>query len=203
MTQLDFFDQIESNKGLPADILEYRPAIFTAAESAVLMEKFIREMPWQQRTVQMYGKEVITPRLTVWYGDPTLTYPLTGYESNPLNWTPELLMVKERIESLAGVTFDGVLLNYYRDGNDSVAWHSDNDGIPGKNRVVASVSLGQPRNFDIRKTDDHSHKHSVLLENGSYILMKGDFQDQWQHRIAKSTKPMKPRINLTFRILRY
>jgi alkylated DNA repair dioxygenase AlkB len=202
MTQLNFFEQIVPNKGLPPDILEYRTGIFNAAESATLMEKFIREMPWRQRIVQMYGKEVITPRLTVWCGDPEITYPLTGYEADPILWTPELLMIKERIEPLAGVVFNGVLLNYYRDGNDSVAWHSDNDGVPGKNRIVASVSFGQARNFDVRKTNDHATKYSVTLESGSYLLMKGDFQDQWQHRIAKSTKPMKPRINLTFRQLK-
>lgn len=202
MTQLNFFDQLVPNKGLPTDILEYRPGIFSAEESAGLMEKFIREVPWQQRVVQMYGKEVITPRLTAWYGDPQLYYPLTGYEANPLDWTPDLLGIKQRVESLAGVSFHGVLLNYYRDGSDSVAWHSDNDGVPGKNRIVASVSFGQARNFDVRRINDHSIKHAVLLENGSYILMKGNFQDQWEHRIAKSTKPMRPRINLTFRIIK-
>jgi alkylated DNA repair dioxygenase AlkB len=110
-------------------------------------------------------------------------------------------MIKNRIEPIAGVKFNSVLLNYYRDGNDSVSWHSDDDGIPGRNRIVASVSFGQERNFDIRNKKDYSKKHTVLLENGSYLLMKGDFQQQWQHRIAKSNKPMKARINLTFRIM--
>jgi alkylated DNA repair dioxygenase AlkB len=202
MTQLNFFDTLVPNKGLPVDVLDYRPGLFDTRESAQLLEKFIREMPWQQRIVMMYGKEVITPRLTVWYGDPDKEYPLSGYEVNRLEWTPELLLIKDRVEPLAGVTFNGVLLNYYRDGNDSVSWHSDNDGIPGKNRTVASVSLGQSRRFDIRNTNDHSIKYSVELENGSYLLMKGDFQDRWEHRIAKSVKPMKPRVNLTFRVLK-
>jgi alkylated DNA repair dioxygenase AlkB len=201
MTQLNFFEEPIPNNGLPTDILDYRPGLFDLVESAFFMEKFIREVPWQQRTVKMYGKEIVTPRLTAWFSDPADSYPLTAYEADPFPWTPELLLIKERVEALAGIAFTGVLLNYYRNGNDSVAWHSDNDGIAGKNRIVASVSFGQARNFDIRKTDDHSIKYSVLLENGSYLLMKGDLQEQWQHRIAKSARPMKPRVNLTFRVL--
>ena len=202
ISQLNIFDPILPDRGLPADIMDYRPGIFDAAESEYLMEKFIRETPWQQRVVQMYGKEVITPRLTAWFGAPDIDYPLSGYTANPFPFTEELLMIKNRIEPLAAVRFNGVLLNYYRDGNDSVAWHSDNDGVPGKNRIVASVSFGQVRRFDVRMIADHSKKYSVELGNGSYLLMKGDFQDRWEHRVAKSTRPMRPRINLTFRILK-
>jgi alkylated DNA repair dioxygenase AlkB len=200
--QLNFFDQPGTNGGLPSDIIDYRPGIFSPGESARLLDIFIREMPWQQRIVHMYGKQILTPRLTVWAADPQTNYPLSGYEANPIEWTPELLLIKSRIEALAGISFNGVLLNYYRDGSDSVAWHTDNDGIPGKNRLVASVSFGQARIFDFRKMMDHSVKYSIALENGSYLFMKGEFQDKWQHRIAKSTKPMKPRINLTFRVLK-
>jgi len=95
------------------------------------------------------------------------------------------------------------LLNYYRDGNDSVAWHSDNEDELGKHPVVASVTFGQVRSFDIRNKKDHSQKYSVKLEDGSYLLMKGDLQENWEHRIPKSTKPMKERVNLTFRVIHH
>jgi alkylated DNA repair dioxygenase AlkB len=202
MNQLNLFGKIEQKVTVPPDLLDYRRGIFTEAESNKLMQKFIAEMPWQRKSVLMYGKEVVTPRLTVWYGDPDVDYSLSENKTYPLPWTDELLMIKNRIEPLAGYRFNTVLLNYYRDGNDSVSWHSDNDGVPGKNRIVSSVSFGQERLFDIRLKADHSQKDSVLLENGSYLLMKGNFQEEWQHRIAKSTRPMQPRVNLTFRILK-
>jgi alkylated DNA repair dioxygenase AlkB len=94
-----------------------------------------------------------------------------------------------------------VLLNYYRDGNDSVAWHSDKESIMGSQPVIASVSFGQVRSFDIRNKADHNEKYSIRLEHGSFLLMKSGLQEQWEHRIAKSTKPMKARINLTFRLV--
>jgi alkylated DNA repair dioxygenase AlkB len=199
MAQLTLFNETGQNPVFPTDLLDYKPGLFDEAESHSFLQKFITEMPWQQRSVLMYGKEVVTPRLTVWLGDPDADYSVSGSGTHPLPWTEELLIIKNRIEPLAGVSFNTVLLNYYRNGNDSVSWHSDNDGIPGRNRIVASVSFGQARIFDIRNNADHTVKYSVLLEDGSYLLMKGDFQEKWQHRIAKSPKPLNPRVNLTFR----
>jgi alkylated DNA repair dioxygenase AlkB len=201
MSQLSFFDDPATDNRPPLHLLDYRPAIFSSDESLDYLETFIRETPWVQRTAQLYGKEVITPRLTAFYGDPAATFSRSDQIKNPLPWTPQLSAIKSRIEPLARVSFNAVLLNYYRDGNDSVAWHSDNDGIPGRNRIVASVSFGQPRKFDVRKTNDHGQKYSIELASGSYLLMHGEFQDQWEHRIAKSAKPMRPRVNLTFRML--
>jgi alkylated DNA repair dioxygenase AlkB len=201
MSQLTLFSETAQGGGFPHDLLDYRPQLFDEEEGRFLLQKFIAGMPWEQRKVMMYGKEVVTPRLTAWFGNPATDYSVRGEGSYPLPWTDELMMIRQRIEPLAGVSFDTVLLNYYRDGNDSVAWHTDNDGIPGRNRIVASISFGQPRVFDFRRMNDHAVKYSLLLEDGSYLLMKGEFQDKWQHRIAKSTKPLKPRVNLTFRLL--
>jgi len=201
MEQLSFFGEAGQSTGLQTNLLDYRPDIFTMQESDYLLHKFIATMPWQQKVMRMYNKEVITPRLTVWVGDLGANYAYSGEKYNPLPWTDELLMIKHRIEPLAGTVFNSVLLNYYRDGNDSVAWHSDNENSLGKHPVVASVSFGQVRSFDIRNKRDHSLKYSVKLEDGSYLLMKCGLQEEWEHRIAKSTKPMKERINLTFRII--
>jgi alkylated DNA repair dioxygenase AlkB len=201
MSQLALFSEAAQGSGYPDDLLDYRTRLFDKDESRILLRKFIADMPWEQRKVMMYGKEIVTPRMTAWFGNPSTDYSVRGDGSYPLPWTDELMMIRHRIEPLAGVSFNTVLLNYYRDGNDSVAWHTDNDGIPGRNRIVASVSFGQPRVFDIRRMNDHAVKYSLLLEDGSYLLMKGRFQDEWQHRIAKSSKPLKPRVNLTFRLL--
>ncbi len=201
MEQLSFFTEAGQSKGLPPELLDYRPGVFSADESACLMKKLISEMPWQQKLVKMYDKKILTPRLTVWVGDPGTDYSFSGEKHNPLPWTEDLLMIKNRIEPLAGITFNSVLLNYYRDGNDSVAWHSDNESVLGENPVVVSVTFGQVRSFDIRNKKDHAQKYAVKLEDGSYLLMKGDLQKYWEHRIAKSTKPMNERLNLTFRIV--
>lgn len=198
--QLSFFAEAGQSKGLPAELLEYRPGLFNPAESDELLRQLIRETPWKQRIQQIYDKEVITPRLTAWYGDLGTDYSASG-KSNPLPWTLELLMIKEKVELLAGISFNSVLLNYYRDGNDSVAWHSDKESILGRNPVIASVTFGQVRSFDIRNKEDHSEAYSVRLEHGSFLLMKAGLQEHWEHRIAKSIRPMKARVNLTFRVV--
>jgi len=201
MEQLAFFPECGHTKGLPTEVLEYLPNVIDAQLGTRLMERFIAETHWTQKIVNMYDKQVITPRLSAWYADAD-TYDYTSIrKSRPNRWTPELLMIKSMVEPIARVEFNSVLLNYYRDGNDSVAWHSDNEKALGTHPTIASVTFGQVRSFDIRNKTDHSEKYSVRLEHGSLLLMKGDLQSNWDHRIAKSTKPMKPRLNLTFRIV--
>lgn len=192
--QLTLFAEAGQSKGLPRHLLEYRPGLFNAPESDKLLEKLIAETPWQQTTQKLWDKAYLTPRLTCWYGN-------TDRIKGTLPWTPELQELRSVVEPLAGISFNSVLLNYYRDGNDSVAWHSDKESIMGSQPVIASVSFGQVRSFDIRNKDDHKEQYSVKLEHGSFLLMKSGLQEQWQHRIAKSTRPMKARINLTFRLI--
>jgi len=201
MEQLSFFKEAGQSAGLPTEVLEYKPDVFDTELGNQLMERFIAETPWTQKTVTMYDKQVITPRLSAWYADAD-TYDYTSIlKSAPNLWTPELLMINGIVEPVAGVTFNSVLLNYYRDGNDSVAWHSDNEKALGSHPTIASVTFGQVRSFDIRNKADHSEKYSVRLEHGSLLLMRGDLQAKWDHRIAKSARPMKPRLNLTFRVV--
>jgi alkylated DNA repair dioxygenase AlkB len=194
MEQLSFFAEAGQSKGLPKEMLEYTPGLFSSAEGDYFLAKFIREAPWQQRLQRLWDKEVLTPRLTAWFGE--------RLEEEPIPWTPELLQIKARVEPLAGVEFNSVLLNYYRDGNDSVAWHSDKENVLGRRPVIASVSFGQVRSFDIRSKADHSEQYSVRLEHGSFLLMKAGLQEAFEHRIAKSVRPMKARVNLTFRIVK-
>jgi alkylated DNA repair dioxygenase AlkB len=199
--QLSFFAEAGQSRGLPKELLEYTPGFIAPAESDGLLAKFIRETPWQQRLQRLYDKDILTPRLTAWYGDPEVYDYASLTESKPNIWTPELLMIKNKLEPLAGTRFNSVLLNYYRDGNDSVAWHSDKEDVLGKNPIIASVSFGQVRSFDIRNKHDHTEKYSVRLEHGSFLLMKAGLQEHWEHRIAKSVRPMRARVNLTFRVV--
>lgn len=194
MEQLAFFADAGQSKDLPQHLLEYQPGLISTAESDWLLKHFVANTPWQQTRQKLWDKEYLTPRLTCWYGD-------TDRISGTLPWTTELQAIREIVEPLAGIKFNSVLLNYYRDGNDSVAWHSDKESIMGSQPVIASVSFGQVRSFDIRRKNEHAEQYSVKLEHGSFLLMKRGLQEKWEHRIPKSTKVMKPRINLTFRLV--
>lgn len=201
MEQLSFFDGGGQSLKLPAELMDYRPGFFNHDESAAFIQKFKESIAWKQETIQMYGKLLNTPRLTAWYGDNNKTYAFSGKKYDPNPWTPELILIKQRVEQAAGIAFNSVLLNYYRNGNDSVAWHADDEPELGVNPVIASVSFGQIRRFDVRHKNNHKLKYSVELENGSLLLMKGDLQHNWEHQVPKSTRPLKERINLTFRVI--
>jgi alkylated DNA repair dioxygenase AlkB len=201
MEQLNLFGLAGKSVGIPETVLQYIPGLFSNSESELFMEKLKHSVPWEQRTVSMYGKQIITPRLTAWYGDDRKSYNYSGNHFQPMPWTEDLLAIRERIRPFADTRFNSVLLNYYRDGNDSVAWHSDNEKELGPQPVIGSVSFGAVRAFDIRKKNDHHTKFSVRLESGSLLIMKGDLQQNWEHRIAKSGTPMGARINLTFRVI--
>jgi alkylated DNA repair dioxygenase AlkB len=201
MEQLSFFAEAGQSRGLPKELLEYHPGFIDEQTSNELLQKFIATTPWKQSTQKMWDKEYLTPRLTSWHGDLGTDYSVSGKIANPNPWTPELLMLKAKVEQVANSRFNSVLLNYYRDGNDSVAWHSDRESVLGKNPIIASVSFGQVRSFDIRNKQNHSEHYAVKLEHGSFLLMKAGLQENWDHRIAKSNKPMKARINLTFRVV--
>lgn len=181
---------------LPQELMDYMPGFISRTEGYNLLKYLLETVPWQQSKVMMYEKEVLTPRLSAWFGDRRIR---SEDKRIPLPWIPELLSLKAKIEVYTGMGFNGVLLNYYRDGNDSVAWHADKDTIPGLKTEIASISLGEERNFDFRNKENHRQRYSIKLEHGSLLLMKGDLQQYWEHRIAKSAIPMKERINLTFR----
>jgi alkylated DNA repair dioxygenase AlkB len=201
MEQLSFFDSGRENNNLPAGLLDYRPGFFSLQESAVYIEALKAGIDWKQETIQMYGKVLNTPRLTAWYGEADKTYTFSGKTFHPSPWTPELLQIRDRVAWAAGTPFNSVLLNFYRNGNDSVAWHADDEPELGINPVIASVSFGQVRRFELRHKHDHKLKHALELENGSLLMMRGDLQHNWQHQVPKSKKPMSERVNLTFRVI--
>ena len=168
---------------------------------ALLIDKLIEVTSWRQQEIKIYGKKYLQPRLSAWYGNEAYSY--SGIFLKPEPWTGVLLELKHRVESIIGHQFNSVLLNYYRDQNDSMGMHSDDESELGKAPVIASLSLGEERSFLLR----HKYRKDIktiklLLSSGSLLVMKGDTQSYWKHGIAKTRKPCGPRVNLTFRNIR-
>ncbi len=191
--------------GLPADAdappLRYRDGWLGAAEADRLLALLSVEVPWRQERIRMMGREVLQPRLTAWYGDPGTGYRYSGLRLSPLPFTPALAALRDRAAAAAAadMRFNSVLLNLYRDGADSVSWHSDDEPELGPDPIIASVSLGGTRRFDLRHRDRHEIRAALDLGHGSLLVMGESCQIRWQHRIAKTRRPTAPRINLTFR----
>ena len=171
--------------------------IFSPQKSASFFERLSSEIDWQQETIFIYGRHIATPRLAAWYGDAAYTY--SGLKHEPRAWTPVLSEVRERVLELSGIPFNSVLLNLYRDGSDSMSWHSDDEPELGHNPTIASLSLGGTRRFRLRSKEQHSETQSLDLEDASLLVMSGALQHNWQHALPKTTRPVSPRINLTFR----
>jgi len=189
---------------LPHAELFYHPQLFEAKKADNLLSVLKEGIEWTQNTIRFYGKESLVPRLEAWYGDEGKSYAYSGIYMNPKPWTPELLTIKQAIEPVAGVSFNSVLINYYRDGKDRVAWHSDDEKELGQNPIIGSVSLGAERKFKLRHKQYKANglKHEILLRHGSFLLMQGTTQHHWMHEIPRTAKPIGPRINLTFRIIK-
>lgn len=175
------------------------PEFFSAEESKNYFENLIRSIAWQQDEIRMFGKLLPIPRLQAWYGDEMKSYTYSGIKMTPNSWTKTLLAIKYRIESVCSETFSSVLLNRYRDGQDSMGWHADDEKELGQNPVIASVNFGATRTFQMRRKDDHKEKKVLELGNGSLLVMQGSTQHFWQHQIPKTAKEVGERVNLTFR----
>ncbi|MGH1542517.1 MAG: alpha-ketoglutarate-dependent dioxygenase AlkB family protein [Arenicella sp.] len=187
---------------LPNAELQYFPALFDQDSSDSNFEYLLNDVAWAQEHITLYGKTNKVPRLSAWYGDAAEMYTYSGITSKALPWTDLLLHIKRDVESVTGALFNSVLVNLYRDGADSVAWHSDDEPELGENPTIASVSFGQIRPFQLRMKHDHRVKYSLDLAHGSCLLMSGQMQAYWQHQIAKSKKITQARINLTFRMIK-
>lgn len=165
-------------------------------------QQLIHEVSWKQEPIILFGKKIMQPRLTAWYGSQDAQYSYSGITMQPLPWTPTLLQIKTAAENMAGAPFNSALLNLYRDGKDSMGWHRDNEKELGDNPVIASVSLGASRRFLLRLYTDKKQVHECALTNGSLLLMRGPIQHHWEHSVPKTARPAGPRINITFRLIR-
>jgi alkylated DNA repair dioxygenase AlkB len=174
-------------------------------EADKLLEHMINDIPWRQSQRSMYGKIINIPRLQCWMADPAIDADL--YQKEPaVQWSPLVNIIKERIEKMLNCKFNYVLLNHYRDGQDSIAAHSDNEATDSAKNIIASLSVGATRNFTLKPKNARTKplvenpKMKFALNHGSLIVMQGDTQKGWIHAIPKEPKVTEPRINLTFRI---
>jgi alkylated DNA repair dioxygenase AlkB len=176
--------------------ITYNPSFLAPMEAWEYFALLRGETSWEQRSVRIMGKVIPQPRLIAWYGDRPYTY--SGLTVNPMPFTPLLSLLKTKVEEATGTTFNSVLLNLYRNGNDSIAWHSDDEPELGPNPTIASVSLGAIRRFNLKhKTTQETR--SLDLAHGSLLLMAGSTQAHWKHSVPKTKAIVGERINLTFR----
>lgn len=159
----------------------------------------IAPIQWHQDTIKLYGKQHLVPRLTAWYGDEGAVYAYSGLTLHPHPWNKPLLHLREQLKPLCDHSFNSVLLNCYRSGQDHMGWHRDNQPMLGTNPTIASVSFGATRRFLLRRYDDPHQKFELTLSDGSVLVMSGTLQHHWQHRVPKETKVLESRVNLTFR----
>lgn len=184
-----------------ADILYY-PHFFEKDEADTILELLANEIPWKQDDIKIFGKVHPQPRLTALFGNEGKSYSYSNIKMQPHPWNPILQKIKLKIETVVATDFTSVLLNQYRDGKDSNGWHADNEKELGVNPIIASLSFGAERVFQLKHNSIADLKQNIILEHGSLLVMKGTTQHFWKHQIPKTSKPIESRINLTFRVIK-
>ncbi|MBP7370688.1 MAG: alpha-ketoglutarate-dependent dioxygenase AlkB [Arenimonas sp.] len=179
--------------------LSYDHQFISADQADALLEQLIAQVPWQQAELKIYGRHVLTQRLTCWMGDKGASYVYSNTRFEPLPWISPVLEIKQRIESATGHRFNSVLLNYYRNGQDAMGWHCDDENELGMQPTIASLSLGAERRFLLRRKDKTEKSLAIELSHGSLLLMQGDTQKNYLHALPRTAKQIPARINLTFR----
>ena len=173
---------------------------FDSEDAGRLFAALRRELHWEEKQIRLFGKTIVSPRLSAWYGEPGTQYRYSGLTLEAAGWTPSLDEVRARVEALAGVSFNAVLCNLYRDEHDSMGLHADAEPELGPEPVIASVSLGAVRRFTMRPRRPRDGKAFTLeLPSGSVLLLSGPTQAHWRHGVPKESSPTGERINLTFR----
>ena len=186
---------------LPGDgIVHYFGKLMSSTEAAEMAQALLERIEWRNDEAVIYGKRIITKRKVAWYGEEAFSYTYSNTTKTALPWTPELLFLKNLAEKHSGETYNSCLLNLYHDGSEGMAWHSDGEKDLRKNGAIASLSFGAERKFCF-KHKKSGEKIDVFLEAGSLLVMKGETQTHWLHRLPPTTKVYQPRINLTFRTI--
>jgi alkylated DNA repair dioxygenase AlkB len=178
----------------------YYGKIMTASEANTYYDLLLKNINWKNDEAFYHGKHIVTKRKVAWYGDQGFLYTYSNTTKQALPWTEELIDLKIKIELITNSTFNSCLLNLYHDGNEGMTWHSDNEKSLGKNTVIASLSFGADRKFSFKHRRTRQ-TISLLLENGSLLVMRGNTQSNWLHSLPLSSKINHPRINLTFRTI--
>jgi len=196
---MDLFSTKKTILNLPDGKITYIPNFLKLTHSNTLFKSLKNNINWQLDDITLFGKTYKQPRLTAWYNDIKKTYTYSNITMQPNPLTKDLLHVKKTIENTSGFHFNAILLNLYRNGNDSNGWHADNEKELGEKPIIASLSLGEERIFQFKHREIKTQKHKLLLENGSLLIMAGNMQQKWLHQIPKTKKQVGERINLTFR----
>lgn len=198
---MDLFNATLQVELLPFDgsAIYYGP-IFSIGESRQYYDYLLEQIEWRQDEAYFFGKHIITKRKVAWYGTEPFAYTYSNATKYALPWTSILLELKEKTEQKVGSTFNACLLNLYHDGQEGMAYHSDDEVALGDRPTIASLSFGATRKF-LFKHKKTKETVSVILETGSLLLMQGETQHNWMHRLPKTKKVHTPRINLTFRTM--
>lgn len=201
MQQTNLFGEIENGESisLPDADLRYFSHYYRPDEADQLFEHLKAGTPWRQDSIRIAGIERQQPRLSAWYGDSDAEYTYSGLHLVPLPWSQQLLAIKSALETTCASSFNSVLLNYYRDQQDSMGWHSDDEAELGAMPVIASLTLGADREFALKHKTRKELRYKIRLKHGSLLIMQGTTQAHWLHAIAKEKDAVGPRINLTFR----
>lgn len=204
LSQGEWFTNNPKLHNAPNADIQYIPDFFSKQKSDLMLKSLIKKIKWRQNTIQFYGKRSLVPRLEAWYGDVGKSYSYSGIQMDPMPWSKELVEIKQAIERQTKFFFNSVLVNYYRDGQDRVAWHSDDEKELGRNPVIGSVSFGAERKFKLRhkKYQKNGCRIEIKLEHGSFLLMKGETQHHWVHEIPRTALAIGPRVNLTYRFIK-
>jgi alkylated DNA repair dioxygenase AlkB len=184
----------------PQPDVAWYPAWLTQEQATTLFARIVAETEWRQERIRTPGGWVDQPRLTAWLGEPDAVYIYSGIRNVPQPWTPAVGELCDTVSALCGIRFNSVLLNRYRSGIDSMGWHADHEPELGLEPVIASVSLGATRRFDL-KHNATGVTRSFRLTNGSLLVMRGQTQAQWRHRVPKEPTVSGERLNLTFRVV--
>lgn len=178
---------------------EYLPKFIKSPEAERLFSSLQQSIDWQHLPIILFGKKVMQPRLTAWCAIDDKEYVYSGLKMKVQQMPQELYSLLEMVSQHCQTQFNSVLLNNYRDGQDSMGWHRDNEPELGPEPIIASVSLGGERLFKIRKYREHQHKAQLVLEHGSLLVMRPPSQLLFEHALPKVKTVVSPRINLTFR----
>lgn len=179
---------------------ELHPGFLDWRRADSLLDALLGEVAWEQADLVMFGRKVSEPRMSVWYSPDGIDYVYSGTRRTAHPFTPAVSEIHRLVEEHTGERFNSALVNLYRDGNDRLGWHSDNEEINGPEPVIASVSLGAERFFDLRHRGTGETRR-VLLPHGSLLVMSGVLQQRWVHQVPAMKKVRAPRVNLTFRLV--
>lgn len=199
--KVKLFDNERTDNLLPYDgTVQYYGKALLQKEADYYFDRLLHTIEWKNDEAIIFGKHIITKRKAAWYGDANYAYTYSNTTKQALKWTKELLELKQIAEKITGTKYNSCLLNLYHNGDEGMAWHSDNEKTLAKNAAIASLSFGAERKFSFRhkRTKETT---SLILETGSLLVMKDATQTNWLHRLPPTKKISEPRINLTFRTI--